>query len=37
MIRLELETQLYKLGEQGQAVYRRGKGWKTTSGNSGGR
>lgn len=36
-IRLQLETQLYNLGEQGQAVYRRGKGWKHTGENGGGR
>lgn len=36
-IRLQFETQLYNLGEQGQAVYRRGKGWKHTGENGGGR
>lgn len=36
-LRLQFETQLYNLGEQGQAVYRRGKGWKHTGEDEGGR
>lgn len=31
-IRLQLETQLYTLGEQSEAAYRRGKGWKQING-----
>jgi predicted nuclease with TOPRIM domain len=30
-VRLDLETSLYKLGDQAKAVFRRGNGWKTQS------
>lgn len=32
-IRLELETQLYALGDQSEAAYRRGQGWKNNRGD----
>lgn len=31
-VRLDLETVLYSLGDDAEAVFRRGKGWKTNSG-----
>jgi len=31
-VRLDLETALYSLGDDAEAVFRRGKGWKTSDG-----